>query len=176
LVSYASCGQANGGGVGTNPSIITLGGGATAINVISINDTVVVLDPVTGAEAKAIVLATNTATAIGGAGSAQITVQSFTGTTLTAQGITASAANATGGLKVFVYGSAYTKGTTIGGALNIGAGQGNTPNSAVRQSVEPQLTQFSNSPIIIRDQYVVSGSDMAQIGWVEVATEDGTSG
>ena len=52
-ISYASCGQANGGGVGTNPSIITLGGGATAINVISINDTVVVLDPVTGAEAKA---------------------------------------------------------------------------------------------------------------------------
>ena len=175
-ISYASCGQANGGGVGTNPSIITLGGGATAINVISINDTVVVLDPVTGAEAKAIVLATNTAAAVGGAGSAQITVQSFTGTTLTAQGITASAANATGGLKVFVYGSAYTKGTTIGGALNIGAAQGNTPNSAVRQSVEPQLTQFSNSPIIIRDQYVVSGSDMAQIGWVEVATEDGTSG
>jgi len=175
-ISYASCGQANGGGVGTNPSIITLGGGATAINVISINDTVVVLDPVTGAEAKAIVLATNTATAIGGAGSAQITVQSFTGTTLSAQGITASGANATGGLKVFVYGSAYTKGTTIGGALNIGAAQGNTANSAVRQSVEPQLTQFSNSPIIIRDQYVVSGSDMAQIGWVEVATEDGTSG
>ena len=137
-ISYASCGQANGGGVGTNPSIITLGGGATAINVISINDTVVVLDPVTGAEAKAIVLATNTATAIGGAGSAQITVQSFTGTTLSAQGITASGANATGGLKVFVYGSAYTKGTTIGGALNIGAAQGNTANSAVRQSVEPE--------------------------------------
>jgi hypothetical protein len=45
-----------------------------------------------------------------------------------------------------------------------------------RISVTPQLTQFSNSPIIIRDQYVISGSDMAQIGWVEVATEDGTSG
>ena len=38
------------------------------------------------------------------------------------------------------------------------------------------LTQFSNSPIIIRDQYVVSGSDTAQIGWVNVATEDGTDG
>ena len=43
-------------------------------------------------------------------------------------------------------------------------------------SIEPQLTQFSNSPIIIRSQYTVSGSDMAQIGWVEVATEDGASG
>ena len=34
----------------------------------------------------------------------------------------------------------------------------------------------SNSPIIIRSKYVVSGSDTAQIGWVEVATEDGTGG
>ena len=40
----------------------------------------------------------------------------------------------------------------------------------------PSFTQFSNSPVIIRDQYVVTGSDMAQIGWVEVATEDGASG
>ena len=68
---------------------------------------------------------------------------------------------------MFVYGSDYTKGTTIG------AGVG---NSAVRVSVDPSFTQFSNSPIIIRDQYVVTGSDMAQIGWVEVATEDGASG
>ena len=68
---------------------------------------------------------------------------------------------------MFVYGSDYTKGTTIG------AGVG---NSAARVSVDPSFTQFSNSPIIIRDQYVVTGSDMAQIGWVEVATEDGTSG
>ena len=43
-------------------------------------------------------------------------------------------------------------------------------------SVDPQFTQYSNSPIILKSQYVVSGSDMAQIGWVEVATEDGTSG
>ena len=70
-------------------------------------------------------------------------------------------------MKVFVYGSAYSKGTSIG------AGGG---NSADRVSVEPVLTQYANSPVIIRDQYVVSGSDMAQIGWVEVATEDGTSG
>ena len=55
-----------------------------------------------------------------------------------------------------------------------GAGIG---NSAARNSIEPVLTQFSNSPIIIRRSIrTVSGSDMAQIGWVEVATEDGTSG
>ncbi|RLI44479.1 hypothetical protein DRO61_12130, partial [Candidatus Bathyarchaeota archaeon] len=43
-------------------------------------------------------------------------------------------------------------------------------------NITPSFTQFSNSPIIIKDKYSISGSDTAQIGWVEVATEAGTSG
>ena len=154
-ISYAGVSQANGAGT---LSVITLNPGAVAgvQNVISVNDTVVVLDPATGLEAKGIV----TASTLGAAGT--ITIQPFAGTTLTTQGFTAT------GLKVFVYGSDYSKGTTIAA---VGAG-----NSAVRNSIDPVLTQFSNSPIIIRDQYVVSGSDTAQIGWVNVATEDGTDG
>ena len=154
-ISYAGASQANGAGT---LSVITLNPGAVAgvSNVISVNDTVVVLDPVTGLEAKGIV----TASTLGAAGT--ITIQPFAGTTLTTQGFSAT------GLKVFVYGSDYSKGTTLAAG---GAG-----NSAARTSVEPVLTQFSNSPIIIRDQYVVSGSDTAQIGWVNVATEDGTDG
>ena len=35
---------------------------------------------------------------------------------------------------------------------------------------------LTNQPIIIKDRYQINGSDTAQIGWVEVATEDGTSG
>ena len=35
---------------------------------------------------------------------------------------------------------------------------------------------FDNSPIILKDKYEVSGSDMAQIGWIEVTTENGASG
>ena len=66
------------------------------------------------------------------------------------------------GLKVFVYGSEFEKGSTLAN----GSGQ----------SIEPQLSVFSNKPIIIRNRYAVSGSDTAQIGWVEVAAEDGTSG
>ena len=153
-ISYNSCSFTDAGG--NEASIITLGGGATALNVISVNDTVVVLDPA-GLESKGIV------TAVSGTGAAAgtITVQPFGNTSLTDDGF------ADAGLKVFVYGSGYSKGTSIG------AGAG---NSAGRVSVEPVLTQYANSPIIIRDQYVVSGSDMAQIGWVEVATEDGTSG
>ncbi len=154
-ISYEGAQQANAAGT---QSIIILnpGGGAGVQNVISVNDTVVVLDPATGLEAKGIV----TASVLGTAG--PITIQPFAGTTLTAQGFSDA------GLKVFVYGSDYSKGTTISA---VGAG-----NSATRNSIDPVLTQFSNSPIIIRDQYVVSGSDTAQIGWVNVATEDGTDG
>ena len=126
--------------------------------VVSVNDTVVLLDPASGAEAKGIVIASTPGPIAGGA---LFVVQPFANATFAAQGIGGA------GVKVFVYGSDYTKGTTIG------AGVG---NSAARVSVDPSFTQFSNSPVIIRDQYVVTGSDMAQIGWVEVATEDGASG
>ncbi len=43
-------------------------------------------------------------------------------------------------------------------------------------SLEAEDEIFSNSPIIIKDKYAVSGSDMAQIGWVEVTTENGATG
>ena len=163
-ISYDSCGVGVAAG-GNNQSIVSIGGGATAVNVISINDTVVLLDPVSGAEAKGIVVARNAGTGVAGGGT--VTVQPFFNTTFLAQGITQTGAGLLGGIKMFVYGSDYTKGTTIG------AGVG---NSAARISIDPSFTQFANSPVIIRDQYVVTGSDMAQIGWVEVATEDGASG
>jgi hypothetical protein len=130
---------------------------AGIINVISINDTIVILDPATGLEAKGIVTASGAA-----AGTGALTVQLYNGLTPVVF------FGAPAGLKIFVYGSDYSKGTSmVAGAAG---------NSNVRVSVEPVLTQFSNSPIIIRDQYVVSGSDTAQIGWVNVATEDGTDG
>jgi len=149
-ISYDGVSQGD-TGAGTE-SLITINPAATAgvSNVISVNDTVVVLDPVTGLESKGIV----TATVVGAAGT--ITVQPYSNLSLATQGFSPT------GLKVFVYGSDYSKGS------NIATGD--------RVSVEPSFTQYANSPIIIRNQYTVSGSDMAQIGWVEVATEDGTSG
>jgi len=62
-------------------------------------------------------------------------------------------------ITVFVYGSEYGKGSV-----------------GMSGSIQPQFTQFSNSPIILKDNFEINGSDTAQIGWVEVATEDGTSG
>ncbi len=133
--------------------------------VVSVNDTVVFLNPVNGIEVKAIVTAVG---ALGAGGN--FTAAGLNGAGLVANGFVAGATGVgvIPTLKVFVYGSAYQKGTSM-----VAGGTGLTQP---RTSIEPVLTQFSNSPIIIRDQYTVSGSDMAQIGWVEVATEDGASG
>jgi len=60
---------------------------------------------------------------------------------------------------LFVYGSEFPKGS-----------------NGMTGAIEPTLSTFNNSPIIMKDNYELSGSDAAQIGWIEVATEDGTSG
>jgi hypothetical protein len=156
-IAYDSCTLPGGGVIRVAPAA----GAATVQNVISVNDTVVILDTVTGAEQKGIVTASVQAV-VGGA-NGDITVTTWAG------GV-GGAGLTSGSIKVFVYGSAYAKGTSMLSGGTVAAG------TQPRISVTPQLTQFSNSPIIIRDQYVISGSDMAQIGWVEVATEDGTSG
>jgi len=62
-------------------------------------------------------------------------------------------------LSVFIYGSEFGKGT-----------------EGMQGSLESEDSIFQNNPIIIKDKYAVSGSDMAQIGWVEVTTENGASG
>ena len=136
---------------------ITLPGGVT--NTVFVNMTVVIMDPANPSfTVKAIVVATGAAGA-GGAGGAQ----NFDVLPYTRVNVNAGAAGLTG-LKVFVYGSEFGKGS-----------QGPATGTS-GQSIQPQLTTFSNKPIIIRDRYAVSGSDTAQIGWVEVASEDGTSG
>ena len=137
--------------------VITLNPGAVAgvFNVISVNSTVVVMDDF-GNEAKCLV----TASTPGAAGT--ITVQVYTAANLAGAGLV-------GNVKVFVYGSEYRKGSTT---PNYDAAT--APNGYI--SVDPQFTQFSNLPVIIRNKYVVNGSDTAQIGWVEVSTEDGTGG
>ena len=158
-ISYAGVGRsADGAGPGLTDNVLTVGGADT--NVISISDTIVVLDPATGLEDKGYI--TGSTTGLGGT----VTYQSYTNQGLAAQGFTPT------GLKIFVYGSDYAKGSNLSG---VAAGAG-AQNANTRVSVDPSFTQYSNSPIIIRNQYTVSGSDMAQIGWVEVATEDGTSG
>ena len=43
-------------------------------------------------------------------------------------------------------------------------------------SLEGDSVIFENKPIILKDKYQVTGSDMTQIGWIEVSTENGATG
>jgi len=61
--------------------------------------------------------------------------------------------------EIFVYGSEFKKGQV-----------------GMDGSLEADDEIFETSPIILKDKYAVSGSDMAQIGWVEVTTENGATG
>ena len=131
-----------------NQLTVTLTAPATN-HVVKVNQTILVSDNATGLiTQKAIV------TAIG---ATTITATPYDTAAFSAA---IQALNVAGDLSVFVYGSEWEKGS----------------DDASTISVTPGFQEYSNSPIIIRDKYEINGSDAAQIGWVEVATEDGTSG
>jgi len=142
--------------VGTNGTVVTVtlpagNQGATDDCAIRVGQTVVVSDGLNTVKAKV-----RTVTNSGAAGSrvAAVAVDTYQVAELNAGGLADTTA-----VKIFVYGSEFAKGT-----------------SGMSTAIEPNFTQFNNKPIILKDFYEVSGSDAAQIGWVEVATEDGTSG
>ena len=113
---------------------------------VRVNQTVIVKDSTTGAVVKALV----TVVSVNGD---VITLAPFSAANLNAVSTTASA------LKVFVYGSEFRKGT-----------------AGMAGSVEAESQILDTTPIIIKDKYEVNGSDMAQIGWIEVTTENGATG
>ena len=88
-------------------------------------------------------------TAVAGGGSG-ITVAPYAATPSIVDGLTVTA---------FIYGSEFRKGDT-----------------GMEGSIEAEDNIFENKPIILKDRYTVAGSDMAQIGWVEVTTENGATG
>lgn len=70
-------------------------------------------------------------------------------------GTVASADHAT----VLVYGSEFAKGT-----------------DGMQDTLEAEYSSYTNKPIILKDNYAINGSDTAQIGWIEVTSENGASG
>jgi len=88
-----------------------------------------------------------------------VTTNTFTAVPYTGGDHLTDAGISDGTVSVFVYGSEFAKGS-----------------AGMSGSVDAGFQQFSNSPIIIKDKYSISGSDAAQIGWVEVTTENGASG
>jgi hypothetical protein len=67
--------------------------------------------------------------------------------------------NASATIKFFVYGSEFVKGS-----------------DSMSESIQPNFLSLDNRPMIIKDHFEISGSDAAQIGWVEVTGESGQTG
>ena len=121
-----------------------------AAQVIRVGQTLVVVKNDGSGSNKAVVSAVdNTA---GGRGR-------FTADFYEAAGFTGGTGVGNADVTVFIYGSEFRKGT-----------------AGMQGSLESNDFIFENKPIIIKDTYNVSGSDMAQIGWIEITTEDGASG
>jgi len=70
---------------------------------------------------------------------------------------------------VLVIGSEFGKGSAY-------ADETGTFKTDSRGANEPVFKSFTNKPIIMKDYYEVSGSDVSRVGWVEVAAEDGQAG
>ncbi|MCP4613915.1 MAG: hypothetical protein GY845_34940, partial [Planctomycetes bacterium] len=87
------------------------------------------------------------------------TANTFTVAFYEAGGFTGGSGVGSADVSVFIYGSEFKKGTV-----------------GMEGSLEADDIILDNSPIILKDKYAVSGSDMAQIGWIEVTTENGANG
>jgi len=147
-VAYNNAAVVGAGGVSDITVTITPGAGNPATSGIRVGNTILLSDNATGlVTAKALVTAINA-----------------TGYVLTCELYETTAAALPGAItggacSLFVYGSEFPKGS-----------------NGMVGAIEPGVTTYTNSPIILKDNYELSGSDAAQIGWIEVATEDGTSG
>jgi len=90
--------------------------------------------------------------------------QNATATTGTFTAVCYTAANwagltSTNGVTVLAYGSEFAKGS-----------------EGMIGSIDADYSSYTNKPIILKDNYAISGSDTAQIGWIEVEGDGGRSG
>jgi len=115
---------------------------------VRIGNTILVSDNATG-----LVTAKLLVTSVGGANDNELEATSYEKDTLVGTPLISTDNS------LFVYGSEFGKGTV-----------------GMAGAITPKATTFTNSPIILKDNYELSGSDVAQIGWIEVSTEDGQSG
>jgi len=154
-IKYTNCTLAGGGpGVATSANVTindafdpALVTGATT-PALRVGQTVMLSDNVAGSTLsnKGVVSAINV-----GANPLVVTISFYEATQLVP--------NAGVGCTMFIYGSEFKKG-----------------DAGMAGSLEADDKIFSNKPIILKDTYEVSGSDMAQIGWIEITSENGASG
>jgi len=150
-VAYNNCAVAQPGGVAFPKFRVTITkGNNPATSGIRVGNTILISDNATGlVTLKALVLS-NTDNG---------TTDGYTLECHAYEGGALAAALTGGTCSLFVYGSEFPKGS-----------------DGMKQAITPVPTTHSNRPIIMKDNFEISGSDTAQIGWIEVATEAGTSG
>ena len=151
-LSYVCTVDADGDTNGTLTITTDIDGNAiTTTHGIRVNDVVLIAQA--GVVVKALVVETPA--------SAVVTVEPYATAALS----TLSDGTAT----VLVIGSEYGKGQSY-------TDETGTYKTDSRGANTPTFKTFDNKPIIMKDYYEISGSDVSQIGWVEVTSEDGGSG
>jgi len=156
-VKYQDCTSGSAAGAGTRSAVWTIPNNTTNFNpalaggakaVLRVGQTVMISDKTPGSNLsnKGIVTVAPTA------GNPNVV-------TIAYYEATGQAMGAATPCDIWVYGSEFNKGT----------------NGMVGSNESDDLI-FDNKPIIIKDKYQVSGSDMAQIGWIEITGEDGVNG
>lgn len=145
-IKYESVGTA--ALLGDDTAVMQVNDTLTGNIAVRVGQTIMVVQNGGEGSNKAIVTAVDTA-------NDQFTVAFYEGAGL----VTAGTGLGSADVSIFIYGSEFGKGT-----------------NGMEGSLEAQPDIYENNPIIMKDKYAVNGSDMAQIGWIEVATEDGASG
>ena len=127
--------------------------GSANTNSLRVGNTVLVTDAATGLKTSQCYVSVSSAAATD-AGTSNATLLPYKVADLAAAGFADNEQ-----INIFVYGSEFAKGSdTMSGEL------------------KPEFTKFDNRPIIIKDHFKISGSDTAQIGWVETTDEAGQTG
>jgi len=132
------------------PAGSTAGALGTATMALRTGQTIMIVQNNGSGSNKGVITATN----VGGVAT-DFTVALYEAAGL----VTAGTGAVNSDVTIFIYGSEFRKGTV-----------------GMVGSLEADDIILDNSPIILKDKYAVSGSDMAQIGWIEIQTENGATG
>ena len=129
----------------------TLTIGSLLNNSIRVGNTILITDNATGLKTLQCYVSASSGTSV--------TALPYRQTNLAGGDGTQVAFSNSEAINIFVYGSEFAKGT-----------------DSMAGELKPEFQQYNNRPIIIKDHFKISGSDTAQIGWVETTDEAGQVG
>ena len=153
-----------GGTAGVTPFTVTFGAnpdgvsaGTAQVPAIRVGQTIMVQGQTAAGAATGPVLKGVVTTAGANANSTTGTFKAICYTAANFTGVTGASGYSKA--TVLVYGSEFAKGT-----------------DGMTGAIDASYMSYTNKPIILKDNYNINGSDTAQIGWIEVTSENGASG